>query len=252
MGFLHEGHLSLVRAARAEADLVVVSIFVNPSQFGPGEDLDAYPSDLEGDRAKCGRAGADLVWLPDRDEVYPPGYATWVSVEGVTEPLCGAARPGHFRGVATVVCKLFTCCEPDLALFGEKDYQQLLVIRRMATDLSLPVEVRGLPTVREPDGLAMSSRNTYLDPEDRRAATCLSRGLRAAEAAWEAGERSARALEETARACVDAEPRATLEYLETRDAADLSEVETCVGPVVLAVAARVGPARLIDNTVLGR
>ena len=252
MGALHDGHLSLVRAARTEAGLVVVSIFVNPTQFGPGEDLASYPRDTEGDLARCAAAGAHLVWLPDAGEVYPPGFSTWVTVEGVSAPLCGAARPGHLRGVATVVCKLFACCEPDLAFFGEKDYQQLLVVRRMAADLNLPVDVRGCPTVREVDGLAMSSRNAYLGPEDRHAAACLNRALRAAAAAWKAGERSARALEATARAVVEAEPRASLEYLEARDAADLSEVDRCDLPVVLAVAARVGSARLIDNVVFGR
>ncbi len=252
MGFLHEGHLSLMRRARQEADLVVTSIFVNPAQFGPAEDLSAYPKSLDRDLAGCASVGVDVVWLPDTGTLYPTGFSTWVTVEGVSESLCGAARPGHFRGVATIVTKLLSACEPDVAFFGEKDYQQLLVIRRLAADLDLPVEVVGLPTVREPDGVALSSRNSYLAPEERAAATCLVRGLRAAEAAWEAGERGARALEAMACAVVGAEPLATLEYAEVRDAGDLAEVADCSGPVVLALAARLGPARLIDNLVLGR
>ena len=250
MGFLHAGHYSLMEAARARCDVVVASIFVNPAQFGPGEDLDAYPADLEGDVAGSERAGVDVLWMPERAHLYPPGFATSVAVGGLTNALCGAGRPHHFEGVTTVVCKLFHGVEPDAAFFGEKDYQQLRIVERMVRDLDLPVEIVGCPIVREPDGVAMSSRNSYLSPAQRVAARCLRRGLDAAVAAWEAGERGCVALAAAARAVVEAEPLAISEYVGVRDATDLSAVARAEGSVVVALAAQVGPARLIDNQVL--
>lgn len=252
MGYLHEGHLSLLRAARAECDLIVMSLFVNPTQFGPGEDLDRYPRDEERDLRLAAEAGADIVWAPPVEEVYPDGFATRVEVSaGLTDVLCGdpARRgPEHFRGVATVVAKLFNAVQPDIAYFGQKDAQQVAVIRRMARDLDFPVRIEALPTVRESDGLAMSSRNAYLDPDARERATALSRVLfAAAEAAPVAGLVTAL---EAARAELDAagiEP----EYLEARDPEDLSSVtELGDRPVLIAVAARVGDARLIDNVLI--
>lgn len=250
MGFLHGGHHSLMHAARARCELVICSIFVNPTQFAAGEDLHSYPRAPERDRAGCEDAGVDVLWLPDEAGVYPSGFATAVEVRGLTDVLCGARRPGHFRGVTTVVCKLLNAAEPDVAFFGQKDYQQLRVIERMVTDLDLPVEVVGCPIVREPDGVAMSSRNAHLSDADRTAARCLRQGLDAGSAAWQAGERNGRALEAAARARIDAQPRAQVDYVELRDALDLSAVDDADGAVVLAVAAQVGAARLIDNQVL--
>jgi pantoate--beta-alanine ligase len=251
MGFLHEGHLSLLRAAREECDVVVMSLFVNPAQFGPDEDLERYPRDEERDARLAAGAGVDIVYAPPAEEVYPDDFVTSVEVAGLTEVLDGerAQRgPAHFRGVTTVVAKLFNSVQPDVAYFGQKDAQQLAVIRRMVRDLDIPVQVRGLPTVREADGLAMSSRNSYLGPEDRERALALSRALRAAES--RAREESLEAGLEAARAELAAagvEP----EYLEARDPDDLSKVAELDGrPVLLAVAARVGGARLIDNVLI--
>jgi len=252
MGFLHEGHLSLLRAARAECDVVVMSLFVNPAQFGPGEDLERYPRDEERDLRLAAGAGADIVYAPPADAVYPEGFATQVEVGGgLTDVLDGdpARRgPGHFRGVTTVVAKLFNTVGPDVAYFGQKDAQQVAVIRRMVRDLDIPMRIEVLPTVREPDGLAMSSRNAYLDPRDRERATALSRALRAAEAAA-ASEGIAAGLE-AARAELRAagiEP----EYLEARDAENLHPVAESNGrSVLIAVAAQVGGARLIDNVLI--
>jgi pantoate--beta-alanine ligase len=252
MGCLHDGHLSLLRAARAECDVVVMSLFVNPSQFGPGEDLDRYPRDEERDLRLAAEAGVDFVYAPPVDAVYPEGFSTHVEVEGaLTEVLDGdpARRgPGHFRGVTTVVAKLFNSAQPDVAYFGQKDAQQAAVIRRMARDLDFPVRIQVLPTVREADGLAMSSRNAYLCPDDRERATALSRALRAVEEAVRA--ESLPAGLEAARRELDAagiEP----EYLEARDAEELSPVAELNGrPVLVAVAAKVGDARLIDNVLI--
>ena len=250
MGFFHDGHLALMRAARAEADVVVVSLFVNPAQFGPNEDLAAYPRDFERDRALADAEGVDLLFAPDASEVYPDGFDTKVVVGGVTETLEGEARPGHFDGVATVVTKLFNMVGPDVAWFGQKDAQQALVIRKLVRDLNLPVRVAVLPTVREEDGLAMSSRNAYLTADERPRAVALSRALAAAEREVAAGRLGAAEVLAAARAELDAagvEP----EYLELRSADDLSPTERVNGNTLLAVAARVGRARLIDNTMLG-
>jgi pantoate--beta-alanine ligase len=253
MGFFHEGHLSLMRRAREECDVVVVSLFVNPAQFGPSEDLDAYPRDEQRDSALAEAEGVDVLFAPPLEEVYPDGFTTRVEVLGLTEVLDGdpAHRgPEHFAGVSTVVTKLFNMAQPDVAYFGQKDAQQALVIRKMARDLDMPVQVEVLPTVREPDGLAMSSRNIYLSAEERERALGLSRALAAANAVVEAGGREAEKVLAAARAELDrsgVEP----EYLELRSADDLSPASRVNGRTLLAVAARVGRARLIDNSVLG-
>jgi len=252
MGDLHEGHLSLIRAARADCDVVVVSLFVNPSQFGAGEDLDAYPRDERRDRELATAEGVDVLFAPAPAEVYPDGFATTVSVSGLTEVLCGDAErrgPGHFEGVTTVVAKLLNMAQPDVAYFGQKDAQQALVIRRLVRDLDIPVQISVLPTVREPDGLALSSRNAYLDPGERDRATALHSALAAAEAAVAGGELAAADVLAAARTELEAagiEP----EYLELRSTVDLAPAERVNGTTLLAVAARVGRARLIDNTVL--
>jgi pantoate--beta-alanine ligase len=251
MGYLHEGHLSLLRAARAECDLVVMSLFVNPAQFGPGEDLASYPRDEERDLELAAEAGADLVYAPPVEEVYPEGFATAVEVGGLTEVLCGdpgRRGPEHFRGVTTVVAKLFNSVQPDVAYFGQKDAQQVAAIRRMARDLAFPVRVEALPTVREPDGLAMSSRNAYLDAGERERATALWRALRTAEEEARGGSLAA-ALDAGRRelAAAGIEP----EYFEARDAESLQPVAELNGrPVLIAVAARIGRARLIDNVTI--
>jgi len=250
MGALHAGHQSLIRRAREECGFVVVTLFVNPTQFGPNEDLSRYPRDLDGDARASASAGADLLFAPPPEEVYPPGYATAVTVEGLTAGLCGRSRPTHFRGVATVVAKLFNMVQPDRAYFGEKDYQQLQVIRRMARDLDFPVEIVPCPIVREPDGLAMSSRNRYLSPEERQAALGLSQGLGAAEALFEQGERDAAALMGAVRAVLEADSLVRMDYVELVDADSLAPQERVEAPALLAVAAHVGATRLIDNTVL--
>lgn len=251
MGALHEGHLSLIAQARARAEVVVASIFVNPKQFGPNEDLARYPRDLEGDQRKLAAAGCDVLFAPNVEEMYPPGFQTTVEVTQASQGLCGAARPDHFKGVTTVVMRLFSIVHPHVAVFGEKDYQQLTVLRTMARDLGLDVEVIGAPLVREPDGLAMSSRNVYLSPEDRRRALALSQGLRRAEARFVAGERSGAVLVATAQAELS-QVGLTPEYLELRDAETLEPRTEARGPVVLLVACRVGTTRLLDNVIMGR
>lgn len=252
MGFLHDGHLSLVHAARQACEAVVVSIFVNPAQFGPGEDLTTYPSDLERDLQLLEEAGVDIVWTPRVEDVYPPGFATTVEVAGLTDELEGAQRPGHFRGVTTVVAVLFGAVGPDAAFFGAKDAQQAVVLRRMAADLFPRLEIVVAPTVREPDGLAMSSRNTYLDPQERQAALVLSRSLQAAQTAWEAGERGGDALRETVAAVLAQEPLADVDYVSVADPhtlAELDDVDPGRGALV-SLAVRLGRTRLIDNTVV--
>lgn len=249
MGFLHEGHLSLIRQARADCETVVVSLFVNPKQFGAGEDLDAYPRDEERDARLAEECGADILFAPSHDEVYPDGFSTTVAIEGLTDVLCGAARPGHFAGVTTVVTKLFNMVRPDVAYFGQKDAQQALVIRKLVRDLDMPVRIEVCPTVREPDGLALSSRNAYLSSEERERALGLNRALRAAEEIVADGETSAEGVLAAARKQLHKagiEP----EYLELRSAKDLAPVERVNGSTLLAVAAQVGRARLIDNTIL--
>ena len=249
MGFFHDGHLSLMRAARASNETVVVSLFVNPSQFGPSEDLDAYPRDESGDLELAEAQGVDIVFAPSVEEIYPPDFATSVEVGGLTEPLDGAARPGHFKGVTTVVTKLLNIVGPDAAYFGQKDAQQALVIHKLVRDLNMPVRIEVCPTIREPDGLAMSSRNAYLSEEERVRATGLSRALRAAEATVAQGTLDAAAVIAAARQELD-EAGIEPEYLELRSAIDLTPAERVNGSTLLAVAARVGRARLIDNTML--
>jgi pantoate--beta-alanine ligase len=251
MGYLHEGHLSLARAAKAECASVVVSIFVNPTQFGPSEDLAAYPRDLPRDLALLEQEGVDMVWTPTPEIMYPPGYQTWVSVEEVAQPLEGGMRPGHFRGVTTVVAKLFNAVQPDKAYFGQKDAQQALVIQRMAQDMDFPVQVIVCPIVREPDGLAMSSRNVYLDPAERKAAVVLSQSLRLAEAAFQAGQRDAQTLRQLVTETIHAEPLARIQYVSCAEAESLQEIH---GPItsraLLSLAVYFGKTRLIDNVIL--
>jgi len=247
MGALHEGHLSLIRAARAENDVVVVSIFVNPTQFGPNEDLKRYPRDLEGDGLLCAEAGADLIFCPSAGEMYPEPYSTWVEVEGLTGGLCGRSRPGHFRGVCTVVSKLFNICDPERAYFGEKDAQQLAVVTRMVRNLDFPVEIVPCPTVREADGLAMSSRNARLSPQERAQAPVLYRALSAAYDRVRAGERDAPALDRLIRSILAGAPLGEVDYVEIVRADDLTPVATLSGENLMAVAVRFGETRLIDN-----
>jgi len=251
MGFLHQGHLSLIREGRRRADAVVTSIFVNPTQFGPKEDLSRYPRDLEGDLAKCWSAGADVVFAPTAEQIYPAGFQTFVDVTEVSQGLCGARRPGHFRGVATVVTKLFTLVMPHVALFGEKDFQQLQVIRALNRDLHLGAEVVGMPTVREADGLAMSSRNSYLGPGDRRRALALSRGLFAAQRLAGQGVADAAALTGRVRQELQAE-QLKEDYVELVDANTLRSISSAIRgtPARLLVAAYVGTTRLIDNVAV--
>jgi pantoate--beta-alanine ligase len=250
MGSLHAGHLSLVRDAKTRGERVVVSIFVNPMQFGPSEDFAKYPRDLQHDRALLESLGIDVLFHPTVAEIYPDGYQTHIEVENLSMPLCGMVRPGHFRGVATVVAKLFNIVRPHVAIFGEKDFQQLQVVRRLVRDLSMDVEIVGHPIVREADGLAMSSRNAYLTPEERRAAVCLSRALCQAEKRARRGEISATALLRVVAAELGQEPLAQVEYAKLCDADSLQEVDQVQGAALLALAVRFGRARLIDNRVI--
>jgi pantoate--beta-alanine ligase len=257
MGALHAGHLALVDEARRRADVVVVSIFVNPAQFDAAADLAAYPRTLEADLAACRARGVDRVFLPEARELYPAGYQTWIEVSELAKPLCGASRPGHFRGVATVVAKLLVAAKPHVAMFGAKDFQQLALVKRLVRDLGLDVEVVGLATVRESDGLALSSRNVNLSPEARREALCLVRALDAAESAVRAGERSKEAVLAAAREAIAKAKRTRLDYAELRDPETLAPApERLAAPVLLALAAFLprrdgqGDVRLIDNRVL--
>lgn len=251
MGALHEGHLTLIRRAKAPGAVVIVSVFVNPMQFGPAEDFDRYPRDLAGDVERASTAGADIVFAPAREEMYPPGYRTFVEVEKVTEGLEGRSRPGHFRGVATVVTKLFLCTKPHVAYVGQKDAQQAVVIRQLVRDLNLDIDIVVVPTVREPDGLALSSRNVYLSPSERSQATILYRALREAEALIRDGERSADAVRNALDVTIRTQPDARVDYLSVADASTLEELHSLRqgGSVLLAVAVRFGKTRLIDNLV---
>ena len=250
MGALHEGHLQLLRVARAKADVVILTIFVNPTQFGPNEDLSRYPRDEVGDLAKARTCGIDLAYCPDVASMYPAGAQTFIEVRALQQPLCGASRPGHFAGVATVVAKLFHATLPHVAVFGEKDYQQLAILRRMVRDLDFDIEIASVPIIRETDGLALSSRNMYLSADQRAAALSLSQGLAAAEALARAGEKTAAKLLAAARAPIEAQALARIDYVELRDATELTTVETMTKPAVLAMAVFVGTTRLIDNRVL--
>jgi pantoate--beta-alanine ligase len=251
MGYLHEGHIELVRRARSENRKVAVSIFVNPTQFGPTEDFAAYPRDPERDKALLKGEKVDAVFIPDAEEIYPSQSRTWVEVEDVTAQLEGAHRPGHFRGVATVVAKLFNIVEPTRAYFGQKDAQQLVVIRKMVRDLNMNVQVVGVPTVRELDGLAMSSRNVYLDPEERESAVVLYKALLTALKMWESGERNAEPIRSELAALIQSEPKAVIDSISVADAETLDELETIEGPALVSLAVRIGKTRLIDNVTLG-
>jgi pantoate--beta-alanine ligase len=250
MGYLHAGHLSLARRAKEECASVVASIFVNPTQFGPGEDLSKYPRNLANDLRLLESVGVDLVWTPTPEVMYPSGFQTWVKVDELTKGLEGAMRPGHFRGVTTVVTKLFNAVQPQKAYFGQKDAQQATVIRRMAKDLDFSVEIVVCPTVREADGLAMSSRNAYLNPDERKAATVLFRALGAAKAAYENGERRAETLRRIMTETINVEPLAKLQYVSCADYETLEELETVQGKTLLSMAVFMGKTRLIDNFVL--
>ncbi len=250
MGFLHEGHLALVKQAKQSCASVVVSIFVNPTQFGPSEDLDAYPRDLQRDLSLLEALDVDLVWIPTAEVMYPEGYQTWVEVSDVTQPLEGSFRPGHFRGVTTVVSKLFNAIQPDVAVFGQKDAQQAAVIRQMTRDLSYPLRIEIAPIVRESDGLALSSRNTYLNPEQRQAATVLNRALRSAEKAYLGGERNAGNLRQIMSETIAAEPLADMQYVSCADRVTLEELDTISNGALLSMAVYVGKTRLIDNWIL--
>jgi pantoate--beta-alanine ligase len=240
-----------MREGRTRADILVASIFVNPTQFGPSEDFSTYPRDLDRDRQIAAAAGVDVIFAPRADDMYPAGYQTYVDVEKVTLPLCGASRPGHFRGVTTVVAKLFNIVLPHTALFGKKDFQQLAVIRRMVADLNMDLDIVGMPIVREEDGLAMSSRNAYLGPEERKNALCLSRSLAAARAMFRDGERSVANLCDKVLSIIDEVPGAVIDYVDFRNSDTLEAVEAADGHTLIALAVKIGKTRLIDNCILG-
>lgn len=250
MGFLHEGHLSLVRAARKKAGLAVVSIFVNPTQFGPTEDFSTYPRDYERDAAVLKKEGVDYLFHPEALEMYPNGFKTYIEVLDLQDKLCGRSRPGHFRGVCTVVHKLFQIVRPDLAFFGQKDAQQAIILKKMATDLNLGIQIEVMPIVREPDGLAMNSRNTYLEPDERKAALVLFRSLQEAEKAIGRGERRAEIILGRINALIDKEPLARIEYAEAVSPEDLDPVKEIVRGTLIALAVQIGKTRLIDNLVV--
>ena len=251
MGALHEGHMALVRRARAENDTLAVSIFVNPTQFGPIEDYSLYPRDIDSDLSKLESAGVDMVFAPSMKEMYQEGFDTYVDVGRVAERLEGRSRPGHFRGVATVVCKLLTIAGPDRAYFGQKDAQQCLVVKRLNADLNLGAEIVVVPITREADGLALSSRNVYLGPEERTAARVLYRALRMAREMWERGTSDAGEIRRRMRELIGSEPLAQIDYVSVADAATLDELEDISGPALVSLAVRIGKTRLIDNTTLG-
>lgn len=252
MGYLHEGHQSLIARSVAENDRTVVSDFVNPIQFGPTEDLATYPRDMAHDAELCEKTGADLIFNPEPDEMYVPDFCTYVDMDHLTKGLCGASRPIHFRGVCTVVSKLFHIVQPDRAYFGQKDAQQLAVIRRMVRDLNMPLEIIGCPIIREADGLAKSSRNTYLSAEERQAALCLSRGLRKGKAAMDAGETDAAKVKAIITAEIEAEPLSRIDYVEIVDWNNLEPVASTEGSILTAIAVYIGKTRLIDNFIIER
>lgn len=249
MGYLHEGHLELMRRAKKQCDTVVVSIFVNPTQFGPSEDFSQYPRDLERDARMAEGVGVDAIFNPRVEEMYPEGYCTYVDVDRITSILCGLSRPGHFRGVATVVTKLFNIVTPDYAFFGQKDAQQALVIKRMVADLNINVEIVTVPTVREADGLAMSSRNVYLKPGERKAALVLSQSLKKARESFELGERDCAIIRQLVVDTIEAEPMAKIDYVEIYGYPDLEPIEIIKSQALLALAVRIGRTRLIDNVI---
>ncbi len=249
MGYLHEGHASLIKKAREENDRVIVSDFVNPIQFGPSEDLESYPRDFDADCALCESIGADLIFHPTPDEMYFPDFSTHVDVDGVSAGLCGKSRPIHFRGVCTVVSKLFNISEADRAYFGQKDAQQLAVVRRMVRDLNVNIQIVGCPIIREEDGLAKSSRNTYLSAEERQAATVLNKALTEGRRMIENGENDAKAVKDKIRSIIEAEPLAKVDYVEIVDWNQLEEVDSTEGDILAAVAVYIGKTRLIDNFI---
>jgi pantoate--beta-alanine ligase len=251
MGYLHAGHVSLVELAKKDCASIVASIFVNPAQFGPNEDLSKYPRDIPGDLKRLEAAGVDLVWLPTPDVIYPPGFQTWIEVQEVSQPLEGSMRPGHFRGVATVVAKLFNAVHPQRAYFGQKDAQQVAVLKQMTRDLNFPIEIVVGPTLREADGLAMSSRNSYLSDAERKAAPVLQRALQAAQQAYTAGERDAGKLRGLMQAILEAEPLAKMQYVSCADPVSLQELQQIKDGALLSMAVYLGKTRLIDNVVLG-
>jgi pantoate--beta-alanine ligase len=251
MGYFHEGHLSLMREARMTADHVVVSIYVNPTQFGPKEDFSKYPRDFDRDAAMAKSVGVDVIFFPSNQDMYPGGYQTYVDVEQVTKNLCGMSRPGHFRGVTTICCKLFNIVKPHSAIFGKKDFQQLAAIKRMVADLNLDLEIVGLPTYRELDGLAMSSRNVYLSKEERSSALALVGALKLAQNLYAEGERNAVKIIKQAEKLIENEPFTNIDYIKICDTATLEDVNEIKNEVVMALAVKVGKTRLIDNSVLG-
>jgi pantoate--beta-alanine ligase len=251
MGFLHEGHLELMRVGKRHSDTLAISIFVNPAQFGPAEDYDQYPRDTEGDLRKVRQVGVDIVFFPRVEEMYPNGFQTKVEVEKVTQHLCGISRPHHFGGVTTVVAKLFNITRPHVAIFGQKDYQQLMVINRMVVDLNMGIQIIGVPTVREQDGLAMSSRNKYLSPEQRKSALCLKKSLDLAAQMFQGGEKDAGAIKDTIVSLIQSHPFTAIDYVALCDPVTLEPVVTLGEKNLLALAVRVGETRLIDNCVLG-
>ncbi|MEW6664695.1 MAG: pantoate--beta-alanine ligase [Thermodesulfobacteriota bacterium] len=252
MGFLHEGHLELMRVARKHADVVIISIFVNPTQFGPNEDFKSYPRDMEGDLAKAGSVGVDIAFTPSVEGMYPGGSQTTVAVGPLTRHLCGLSRPGHFEGVTTVVTKLFNITKPHIAVFGQKDYQQLTVIARMVKDLNMDIQIIGVPTVREPDGLAMSSRNSYLNPDERESALSLKKSMDLAERLFDEGERKASLIQAAARELILSHPFTRIDYVTLCDPVTLEEAEILGDQALIGLAVQVGKTRLIDNCLLGR
>lgn len=250
MGFFHDGHLELMRQARKECDVVIVSIFVNPTQFGPGEDYEDYPRDLERDMQLAEEVGVDVIFNPSVEEMYPDGFSTYVEVKGITGKLCGRSRPGHFKGVATIVTKLFNSVQPDVAFFGQKDAQQVLVIQKMVKELNIDVEIRTVPIVREEDGIAMSSRNLYLNDEERKAARILYRSIQKAQQKVQEGERDVNSLKGAVIDMISSEPLAKIDYVELLTYPKLEEKDVLEGKMLLALAVKIGKARLIDNAIL--